>query len=83
MHFPLLDGYPHPEIKEKDRELKEALQKIRQDFGSKRFLLIDNIPPHLCVPLTDPTHPNYSSDIWNHFYPEMYDFFTDRIAAFL
>ena len=30
-------------------------------------------------PITDPSHPNYSLQIWNHFHAEAYDYAANRI----
>lgn len=80
MHFPLLPGYLPEKVYRQDEMIRKEIAGIAPEIPN--FFILD-IPISKVVPLTDASHPNYSVEIWNHFYPEVYDFFADRIIAAL
>ena len=75
LHFPLLFDYAEPEIIERDAKIRDAISELQSEY----FHIIA-IPVPKVKPLTDPAHPNYAPQIWAHFYPEVYEYFADRIV---
>ena len=80
MHFPLLPGYLPTNVYKQDQMIRQEIDSISSKIPN--FFAL-SIPISKVAPLTDTSHPNYSSEIWNHFYPEVYNFFADRIVEIL
>jgi hypothetical protein len=78
IHFPVPAGYLAQRWADRDRELQEAVARAGSPFGSRDFLQVV-IPSDKVRPITDPTHPNYSPQVWNHFHGEAYEFCARRI----
>jgi len=73
MHFPFAKEYLEPKWLERADALHEVLTPLHQEYHNG-FTEI-SIPPEQIKPITDPADPHYSPKIWNHFYPEVYQYF--------
>lgn len=79
MRFPLSEKYLEDKWLERDQVFSEKFKKDISHWGDGVFHYIE-VPPGLINPVADPTHPNYSPQVWNHFYPPTYEFFAESIA---
>ncbi len=77
MHFPFMERYLEAKWLERAAALQNTLTELHDVFRNN-FTEI-RISPELVKPITDPLHPNYSPQVWNHFYPEVYNKFAQKI----
>jgi len=82
MHFPLLPEYAPKKLFERDLKLRPFINELSGKIPKNRFSQIE-IPVSQIVPLLDKTYPNYSFQVWNHFYEDTYDYFADAILKSL
>ncbi|WP_419174971.1 hypothetical protein [Desulfosediminicola sp.] len=82
MHFPLNPNYVDQKWIARSSHFEMLLNVFLERDKHKDILSI-SVPEKLNIPVTDPEHPNYSPQIWNHFYPETYNFFAEHISHFI
>lgn len=79
MQFPLHPDYMEEKWLQRSEKFAATIRQGLLTTTRKIFFL--TLPAILLKPLTDPTHPNYSPQIWNHFYPEVYQYFANEIST--
>ncbi len=77
MHFPFMERYLEAKWLERAAALKSTLTGMHDVFRNNFTEII--ISSEQVKPITDPLHPNYSPQVWNHFYPEVYQKIAQRI----
>ena len=78
IHFPATPGYLDYKWVARAEELQRTVALLKNEFDKSAFHQLI-IPKDRVKPLTDPAHPNYSKDVWNHFYEEVYDYCAESI----
>lgn len=78
VHFPATTGYIEDKWVSRAEELKKAVQQVAHDLDEREFYNLI-LPEDVVKPITDPSHPNYSPQIWNHFHDEAYGYTVNRI----
>lgn len=82
MHFPLNPEY----VDDRWIARSSTFELVFNDFlmkSDRNDILSISLPDDLNNPVTEPDHPNYSPQVWNHFYPETYDYFAEHLSRFL
>jgi hypothetical protein len=78
IQFPATAGYIEDKWVARAEELKKAVKQLENELDKRQvYHLI--FPEEMVKPITDPSHPNYSPQIWNHFHAEAYDYAANRI----
>ncbi len=78
IHFPALTSYLEEKWILRAHDMVEQVSKLKGE--NKNFYQIV-IPEEKVKPITDMFHPNYSVEIWNHFYDEVYEYCADFIIS--
>ncbi|SDP58498.1 hypothetical protein [Desulforhopalus singaporensis] len=79
MHFPMHPNYLDSKWIQRSLEFKALFDEYSKG-GKIAQCEIISLPEDRIKPVTDPDDPNYSPQIWNHFYPEVYQFFSEKIS---
>ncbi len=82
IHFPISTEYLDVKWYNRGEKIKSKMYQLRKGLGMKHFLEIE-IPSNLTQPVTDPSHPHYSQEIWNHFYSNTYKYCSKLILDFI
>ncbi len=82
IHFPISTEYLDAKWYNRGEKIKSRMYQLRKELGRNHFLEIE-IPNNLTQPVTDPSHPHYSQEIWNHFYPDTYKHCSKLILEFI
>ncbi len=80
IHFPIDTQYLEQRWFDRGQEIKKFTSGLKNIIHANYFIDIE-IPPDLVKPIADSSHPNYSSEIWNHFYPETYEYCSKKILG--
>ena len=78
VHFPVPVGYLEEKWSDRSEELIKTVAVLGGDLGQREFFQIV-VPQDIVKPITDPSHPNYSPQVWNHFEDEVYEYCARRI----
>jgi hypothetical protein len=78
IHFPAPAGHLAQRWLDRDLALREAVARAGDRLGPRDFLQVV-VPPEKVRPITDPAHPDYSPQVWNHFHAEAYEHCARRI----
>lgn len=82
IHFPAMPDYLENKWVKRAAELESEVAHLKNELGEKRFYQLI-IPRDMVRPITDPAHPHYSKDIWNHFEAEVYEYCADSILEWI
>jgi len=79
IHFPAMSAYLDDKWVERAEELKRKVSLLANEINGQDFYQLI-IPQNKVIAITDPSHPNYSKDIWNHFSDEVYNYCAQSIV---
>lgn len=82
IHFPALAGYLEKKWVVRAEQLNEEVALLQKELGKDDFYQMI-IPQNIVKPLTDPSNPYYSKDVWSHFHEDVYEFCSNKILNWL
>jgi hypothetical protein len=78
IYFPIDTQYLEQRWFDRGQQIKSAISNLKKNFPANKLIDIE-IPPDLVTPIADPSHPSFSPEIWNHFYPKTYQYCSEII----
>ncbi len=82
IYFPISTKYLGQRWFDRGQNIKNAVLELKSMIPYDNLIDIE-IPFDIIKPIDDSSHPNYSTEIWNHFYPETYEYCSEKIFKYI